>query len=107
MNCGPKQPLKKKACSMRCRLEAKELTAFFKAAADTRPGQKWLFLLLYYREQLDFEYQGFSGTNVSTRSPIAISQLGRDEQLPFGSHWHELERFGPAFNHAAHRERRR
>src|ERR1700686_1465577 len=47
--------------------------------------------LVFYRNQFDFKDERGVGLDGIARAAIAIGQLGRDDELPFGSHGHELE----------------
>src|SRR5579871_1088055 len=66
----------------------------------------FLFLGLN-REQFHFEDQSGIGANVGARAALAVSQVGGDKNLILGSDGHQLQRFGPSFNHAADGERGR
>src|SRR5580658_2779714 len=64
-----------------------------------------LLLLLSNRDQFHLEHQGVTGSDVAAlRSTIAVGQIGWNKQLPFRSHWHQLQRFSPSLDHSAHRK---
>src|SRR5579859_3791639 len=64
-------------------------------------------LLRLDRYQLDLKDQRCARSYVGTRAPIAICQIGRDEQLPLRSHGHQLQGFGPTLDDSIHPERDR
>ena len=65
------------------------------------------FLLLADRDQLDVKDKSFTGTDVSTCAAIAVGEIGGNEELPLRSDRHQLQRFGPALDHASDGKRSR
>src|SRR5580692_2588071 len=58
------------------------------------------------REQFHFKNEGGIRANVGALSAFAVSQIGRNHELPLGPDGHELKGFGPALDHSADRKRR-
>src|SRR5215831_16883104 len=86
---------------MICRNIGRSLTNCDKArAAPAR--QRGLFSL--NGVELDFKDEGRVGANVCARTVGAVSKIGRNEKLPLGADGHELESFGPSFDHAIDRK---
>ena len=55
-------------------------------------------------EQFHLENQYAVGRNRRGRALVAVSQSGRDEQLPLVANLHQLQRLGPSRDHAVDRE---
>src|SRR4051812_34390638 len=61
-------------------------------------------VLLFDREQFNFENQCRAGADVRTGATISVRQFSRDVKLPLRADWHELYCFRPTLNHSADRE---
>src|SRR4051812_26535196 len=55
-------------------------------------------------EQFHVEDQSGVGSDQVARAAVAVGKIGRDEQTPLGTHRHQLQAFGPAWDYIAQRE---
>src|SRR5262245_45948263 len=78
-------------------------------ASATKRSDKRLFRFRFRgdRKQLDFKDQRGPGRDVLAGPLVAVGQVGRQIQLPFGADRHELQGFGPASDDLVDRERGR
>src|SRR2546425_12443117 len=54
------------------------------------------------REELDIKTKGGVGRNVWRITSFAVAKVRRDDELPFRSDRHHLQRLDPAFDDAVH-----
>src|SRR5690606_4955836 len=53
-------------------------------------------------EQFHIKNQGGVGRDTGTCAALTIGQVVGNVETPLGTHWHELQGFGPTGNHAIH-----